>query len=164
MTKKNYRFDNRSPEEFEKQIKSRTLEERTLFLRWINSEEKRLGLTLKWTESGCGNHGEFLKESKVNTKADFHVEGYGPVETKFAKPLLDKNFHLKCAQVRSYLKQNAQILMVNGAETDQPQYTLINPDGLKRISDYCEKVTWHGFGGKQAYRIPVSMFIWRNLV
>lgn len=159
----NYRFDNRSEEQFKHDIKARTMEERALFLMWLDLLEKETGTRPNYTDNGCGKNGEFLEDSKVNTDPDFDVEGYGKVEVKFSKPMLDKKFHLKLAQVRQYKNKKASILMVNGADSDVPQFTIIKPDALERISKECQVVNWQGFGFKQAYRISVDRFIWRDL-
>ncbi|ACV61746.1 hypothetical protein Dtox_0841 [Desulfofarcimen acetoxidans DSM 771] len=61
--------------------------------------------------------------SKVNTKADFLVNGK-PVEVKLNKHYL-KIFHFKVDQLNSYLKQEAVVLWVNGYKTDNPVFTVI---------------------------------------
>ena len=53
--------------------------------------------------------------------------------------------------------------MINGADTDQTEFTLLSTDALQTIMDDCRVVRWGGFGGKPAYRIPVNKFIWREL-
>jgi hypothetical protein len=94
---------------------------------------------------------------------DFFVEGYGKVEVKFSKPLLDKFFHLKASQVKSYCKTNATILMINGADEKVPQFTMLKTAALQDIIDTCKVIPWTGFGGKPSYKIPVNKFVWRPL-
>jgi hypothetical protein len=159
----NYRFDNRSKEQFKREIKESTLRERTLFLLWISLIEHETGKRPNFRDVGCGNDGEYLEDSQVSTDPDFWVDGYGQIEVKFSKPLLTKTFHLKANQVKSYLKKNAAILMVNGADSDAPTFTILKPKALKNIMKSCEIIPWTGFGGKQSYRIPVDMFVWRSL-
>jgi len=159
----NYRFDSRSEEEFKKDIKDRTMEERSLFLLWLDLIERETGVRPKYTDTGCGKKGDLLEDKQVSTEPDFNVEGYGKVEVKFAKPNLLKVFHLKENQVRSYHKNNAIILMVNGADDPIPTFTILKPDALKRIMESCKVVPWKGFGWKPAYRINIKDFIWRPL-
>lgn len=159
----NYRFDNRSEAEFRKDIKDRTLMERDLFLQWIKLIEKKEERTVTYEEFGCGNDGEFLEEKKVNSQADFNVDGYGLLEVKFSKPLLTKVFHLKLSQVKKYITQDASVLMINGAETDCPEFTILDVESLKKILQDCKTVKWGGFGGKMSLRITVGDFVWRKL-
>lgn len=159
----NYRFDDRSEEQFKKEIKERTFEERALFLRWLDLVEKETGKRPSYIDTGCGKTGDFLEDEEVSTDPDFKVEGYGHVEVKFSKPMLRRVFHLKESQVKSYLKKKATILMVNGAGEDVPEFTILKPKTLKEIANICEIVFWKGFGGKPSYRIPVNKFVWRPL-
>jgi hypothetical protein len=130
---------------------------------WINLIEKQTGNRPKYTDTGCGQTGELLSDSEVSMDPDFVVEGYGKVEVKFSKPLLDKFFHLKASQVRSYCKSGATILMINGSNENTPQFTMLKPAALQDIIDTCKVIPWTGFGGKQSYKIPVNKFIWRPL-
>jgi len=155
-----YRHDRRSKEEFEKEIKEYTLEERSLFFMWLDLVEKETGKRPEYKDAGCGNHGELLEDNEVSTHPDFEVNGYGLVEVKFSKPMLDNVFHLKENQVRSYIKKNATILMVNGINSDIPEYTMLKPSALKDIVDSCDVVKWWGFGNKKAFRIPIKKYIW----
>lgn len=159
----NYRYDNRTEEEFTKQIKERTLTERKLFLLWLDHVEKETGKRPDFKDTGCGNRGELLEDSKVSTDPDFEVEGYGKIEVKFSNPLLKKIFHLKKSQVKSYINKDTTILMVNGASEDVPEFTIIKTDALKNIAEKNKVVNWRGFGMKPAYRIEVKKFIWRKI-
>lgn len=158
-----YRYDNRSEEQFRKDIKSRTAEERSLFMLWLDLVERTNGVRPKYTDTGCGQTGELLTDKEVSMDADFHVEGYGKVEVKFSKPMLDKFFHLKASQVKSYLRNEATILMINGANERIPQFTMLKSAALQDIIDTCKIIPWTGFGNKPSYKIPVSKFIWRPL-
>lgn len=160
---KNYRYDERTPEEFRREIKDRTLQERSLFLLWLDMLEKKTGTRPSFSDTGCGRTGELLEDNEVSMAPDFEVEGYGALEVKFAKPLLDRTFHLKANQVKAYRDQGASILMVNGADTETPMYTMLDTNALAAIVNDCSIVRWHGFGHKPAYRIPISKFLWRPL-
>lgn len=159
-----YRYDNRSEDQFKKDIKSRTKRERALFILWLDLLEKTNGTRPEWTDTGCGQSGELLEDDKVSMKPDFNVEGYGDIEVKFSKPLLNKFFHLKANQVKSYCKAGATILMINGSDEKVPQYTMLRASALQDVIDTCKVIPWTGFGGKPSYKIPVSKFVWRPLV
>lgn len=160
---KNYRFDERSQQEFERDIKEHTMEERALFLMWLDLIEKETGKRPTYKDIGCGKSGDFLDDKDVNTNPDFNVDGYGEIEVKFAKPMLRRSFHLKENQVKQYYRRQASILMVNGSQEDVPEFTMLNPDALAAIIEECPVVSWAGFGHKAAYRIPVKKFLWRPL-
>jgi hypothetical protein len=159
----NYRFDSRSREEFERDIKERTLEERRLFLLWLDLLERENGTKPSYTDTGCGKDGDFLEDTNVTTEPDFNVEGYGKIEVKFAKPLIDKFFHLKVSHVKACKECGASILMINGAREEQPVYTMIRPEFLEKIMDTCPIVPFQGMGHKPCYKIHVNNFVWRPL-
>lgn len=159
----NYRYDNRSEEQFKKDIKSRTQQERALFLLWLDLIQKTTGERPVYNDTGCGKTGELLTDDKVSMSPDFSVEGYGKVEVKFSQPMLKKFFHLKANQVKSYHKAGATILMINGSEEPVPQFTMLKPAALQEIIDTCKVIPWTGFGGKPSFKIPVDKFVWRNL-
>lgn len=161
----NYRFDSRSEEEFKRDIRSRTLRERQLFFQWVALKEKELGLPIKWEDKGCDNSGKFLENRDVSTEPDFWVEGYDLLEVKYSDPLIatTSNFHLKVSHVNKYIKLSANVLMINGAATDNPQWTLLGPKDLNNIKLWCCAVKWFGFGGKMSFEIPVNLYQWQNL-
>jgi hypothetical protein len=161
--KKKYRFDDRTEKEFRKDIKDRTLQERSLFLLWLDLIESKTGKRPTYQDTGCGKTGEFLEDKDVSTAPDFEVDGYGKLEVKFSKPMLDRVFHLKAGQVKSYKESGATILMVNGADSETPKFTLLTTEALASVVEDCRVVSWAGFGGKMSYRIPVDKFIWRDL-
>ena len=162
----NYRFDKRTKQEFQKDIKDRTLEERRLFFVWLDLLEADSNERPDYDDTGCGKDGEFLENANVTTNADYYVEGYGPIEVKFAMPVLTRYFHLKARQVKSYIEQSATVLMVNGASEDVPTFTMIDPNALQSIVDDEDVpvIPWQGFGNKPSYRIPIARFIWRPMI
>lgn len=160
---KGSRKDNRTHDEFVRDIKDRTLEERALFMLWLDLQERETGTRPSYEDTGCGQHGEYLEDEDVSLDADFSVDGIGSLEVKFSRPLLKRNFHLKVSQVNAYIKQNASLLMVNGASEDVPEFTIISPEALQDIKDSCPIVRWQGFGGKASYRIDVKQYVWRPL-
>jgi hypothetical protein len=159
----NYRFDERSEDEFKRDIRKHTIKERELFFLWLDLVERETGNRPNFRDTGCGKNGEFLEDKDVSTDADFDVEGYGSIEVKFSKPMLTKSFHLKVNQVKAYHKKNVTILMVNGCDEPIPTFTILKPDSLENIMKTCKAIAWRGFGGKQAYSIPVKQYIWRPL-
>lgn len=164
MNVNKYRFDNRTKEEFERDIKNGTAKETELLKLWLKKIYKTTRIKLTYKYNGCGPDGEYLSSKKVNTNADFIVDSVGLIEVKFSKLLLTNFFHLKVQQINSYIKQNAYVLMINGAETKTPSYILLSPNRLANIVAKCKVVAWAGFGGKKSYRIPINMFRWKDLL
>lgn len=158
-----YRFDVRSKKQFKADIKSAHKTEGQIIELWLDRLEASLGERPACQATGCGPDGQYLEASEVNSNADYKVDGFGPIEVKFAKPLVKKFFHLKVEQVKAYLEQDASILMVNGWETDSPKYVFIPAAVLRSMVDELPIVSWVGFGNKAAYRIPVSKFVWKDL-
>jgi len=130
---------------------------------WTKILSKERKKKIGYKNNGCGNDGRPLEISDVSTDADFVVDEVGFVEVKFSKSVCKEFFHLKVNQVNSYLKQNATLLMVNGSMTDTPTYTVIDSFGLDRLKSICKVVPFAGFGFKEAYKIPVSNYIWKKL-
>lgn len=160
-----YRKDKRSLKEFKADIKSAKQIEFDILVRWLDYIHKTKGIVLSYAANAPGDDGEYLEDSEVTTDADYTVESYGLIEVKFSKPKMKKHFHLKVDQVASYIKQKATLLLIDGYETECPEWTLIYPDKLELITKHpsCKIVPWVGFGMKEAYRIPLDMFYWREL-
>lgn len=156
-TRDRYRFDTRSKEQFVQEIKDGNRTERKLLERWL--------LTVgnpKYEDTGCGNDGEFLDIEDVNMEPDFKVEGVGFVEVKFCRPT-PNNFHLKVSQVKRYIEQGAQLLMVLGAGKEHPKYHLITVDDLEYLLEACDHVVCRSFGNKKAIRVPSEWITWKPL-
>jgi hypothetical protein len=152
-----YRFDDRTEDQFKREIKAGNYIERSLFKRWLAT----IG-NPPHRETGCGMNGEFLEFDKVSTEPDFFVEGIGAVEVKFCRPV-PQEFHLKISQIEQYIQQNAQLLMVLGAGLENPKYTLISVDDLKFLLAACDHVVCRQFGNKKAIRVPADWIQWKRL-
>ena len=159
MTRKDFR----SQRQFKKDIKAAHLIEGAILKRWLTVLKKTCGRSFKYIENGCGPDGEYLRQKDVSTDADYYVTDIGYVEVKFSKMLLKENFHLKTSQVKSYIKQRANILMVDGWNTEKAQFTFITPEQMEAFEGKYEVVAFAGMGFKLSYKINVNEFIWRPL-
>ncbi len=160
-----YRFDRRTKEQFTKDIRDGTIRENELIEAWLNHVERVTGHRPKTKRArDKGAKGEFLEDRDVVIDADFEVEGYGLVEVKFAKPLLTSSFHLKVDQVEKYIAQGASVLMVNGADTSEPEFAFIRVRRLRELVNESPVVDWRGFGNKKAHRISVKKVRWTKLL
>lgn len=115
-----YRLDHRTVEQFEKDIKECSNIERQIIDNYAHMFFKKHGYFPNIENNGVDNSGNLIKR-RVNSNADFLVDGE-LIEVKFSKKD-QKKFHFKTSQLRSYIKQGASILFINGYETDSPRYT-----------------------------------------
>ena len=155
-------MDGRNKAQFRQDIQDGIQTERQIIWRWLNLTEATTGKRPACVFNGCGSAEIFLTDEEVSAEADYVVEGIGKLEIKFSRPPF-RHFHLKVSQVESYVKQNATILMVHGWATDDPTFTLMAPDILKRGLTLWPRIPFKGFGGKVALRIRKEEFIWRKL-
>jgi hypothetical protein len=157
-----YRMDFRTKEQFEKDIKDCHRIEREIINIYIRQIEEEKGIKITVTDNGCDNSGKLIKNRRVTADADFLINGI-PVEVKFNKKML-KYFHLKQNQLNSYIKQGANILWVNGWETDNPVYTIMHKNDLLDIKENLNPISIWVFGGKQGYRLLAKNYRWNTLI
>jgi hypothetical protein len=153
-----YRMDNRSVEQFAEAIEKATKVERNIIERYVQQFEQRQGVKLKVEDNGCDNTGSLLSSRKVNTKADFLVDGI-PFEVKFNNELMSK-FRFKAEQLESYLKQGAKVLWVNGYLTKSPMFTIMEREDLEWIKLECALIPFIPWGGKRCYELYSDDFDW----
>jgi hypothetical protein len=83
-----YRRDNRTTEQFQKDILYGSLTERNIIDRFVRQYETETGRKVRVEDNGCGNSGELLHRCRVNGKADYTLNGKS-VEVKFNRKKLD---------------------------------------------------------------------------
>lgn len=152
-----YRRDNRSIEEFAADILHGHKVEREIIDRYVEWVERTKGIVLDVQDNGIDNSGKLL--DKASSDADYKINGH-PVEVKFNNRHLNV-FHLKVGQLKSYIRQGATILWVNGWETDKPVFTIVTTKDLVKISKR-QVVEFAGWGGKKCYRIAAKEFSWKD--
>lgn len=156
------RLDLRTREEFERDIKIGHKIERDIITKYKSILEKEIGAPVQILDNGSDNSGGYLEHSKVTMDADFIVNGK-LLEVKYIKPRVS-SFHLKKAQIHSYIKQKADVLFVNGYGTSHPTYTIFNMSDLLTITEEAELVEFQVWGGKLAYKIQTQWFNWKNFL
>lgn len=104
-----------------------------IYVDWLNS---RGGKTYQFVDHGCGPDGTLLENDQVNTKADFLLiaENQDPrkIEIKFnRKP--SGQFHLKTAQMRSYIKNDVYVVVFSGIsnKTGIARFCILTPNILQ---------------------------------
>ena len=157
----NHRMDHRTPEEFMDDIKASAIIERDIVERYARYVMRVYGVQIVITDNGCDNSGKFLTKGQVTTKADYLINGK-PCEIKHFKPKLGE-LPLKVDSLKSYIKQGAPILLVNGYCSKAAEFTLIQPEQIQMIIDTCTPVRHAPWGGKLAFMMKKSDFKWCNL-
>lgn len=142
------RFDNRSKEEFKKDIKFGTMIENFWMKRTIDSI-KSSGIypdVFSYRENGVGNDGEFV--TKSNGNADFVLvrelepTDIVPLEIKWC-PTKGK-ISLKLHDLKGYINQGADILLIYNNDTKtlkQPNHTDYNKH-WKLINSNIQNIKW----------------------
>lgn len=126
--------------------------------RYANYIDDVFGIPVTVVNNGCDNSGEYLKDEDVSTQTDFTINGR-PIEVKFNNEHLE-TFHFKQSQLRSYEKQRAVILWVNGWKSGKPVFTILKRRHMRRIKAEAELVEFRGWGGKKCYRLNAKDYKW----
>jgi len=155
------RQDKRSLQQFKKDIKEGTENQRLILDAWLKTTNQS---DLKWWDNGVDNDGAYIKNDRdVTLEADYCIERIGLVEVQYAKPLCPKFFHIKENKLKKCIQGQVKILMVNGWREEVPQFIMINVPQAKVIAARCEVVKWASSGFKAAYRVPIDLFQWGDL-
>lgn len=135
---KDFRFDNRSKEQFSKDIKECTSIERLLmedYVKYLNSRLNKKN-HYKFIDHGVDNSGEFLEAKKVVTKADFLLTHPNQPDRKIEIKFCRKNnsvFHLKIHQLESYIKKDVAIVNWMGIDTPEKRFCILTPQMMKDL-------------------------------
>jgi hypothetical protein len=161
----NYRYDNRTQDQFIQDIKKGTARERLAISLFKNYLRREFGFTGVIKENGCDMSGAFIEDGrKVSTEADYLVgEAQLPLEVKTSAGHII-NIHIKAKQLDSYIRQGASILYVNGIEQNVPAFTLWTVEELKHMREILPTVIppRNINGGKLSYRINALDYHWRT--
>ena len=118
-----YRFDNRSKDEFKKDIYFGTLLEKYFFQEWLKVADSSDFINVQsWGDNGCGNDGAFIE--KGNTAgADYKISGELTMRSGNIVPVTDMpleikwvptagKFTLKKGDLKAYVRESANILFI----------------------------------------------------
>jgi hypothetical protein len=155
VTLTNYRMDNRTKEQFIQDIKKGNERERlaiTLFKHYLRREH---GFTQDIKENGVDMTGDFIEDERaVNTGADYLVgKAELPLEVKTSAGH-SMTIYLKEKQLKSYIRQGASLLYVNGIE-EIAAFTFFTVEELKWIVENLTPITPPNNvnGGKLSYKL-----------
>ena len=97
----------------------------------------------------------------VRDDADYIVNGKA-TEVKIVEKNLAK-FRLKLNLLKSYLKQDADVILVLGWKTDNPEFTVLKKKELEQIVKYGIKEISGDWEGKPSVYIYKSSLKWHPL-
>lgn len=131
-----FRRDNRSEEQFKKDIKEHTLREKKLLELWIK-EMASLGISVSYENNGVDNSGEFVEESNVNPDYKLTVNGLTRL-TEIKQNPYDHRNSFKVYDLQTYIKQDADILLFYGLGktyqlTEKARWAIIKPEAMTRM-------------------------------
>lgn len=152
------RLSGRTYEQFKEDIKQSTLDERVIIEKYKLYCKRNYNIDIIIEDNGVDNTGEFLEVSKVRSDADFIVNGK-LVEVKTIKNKLD-SFRLKVASIKSYIKQNATMLLVSGWKTDNPEFTMITPKLMNNLLKTKTITVARDWENKKIIKLSYDDFKW----
>lgn len=155
------RLSGRTYEQFKKDIKQGHENEREIIHRYAKFYRSKKGKELSIIDNGVDNTGDFLDISEVKDDADFVVNGK-PMEVKIIKNKLPK-FRLKLNLIKSYIEQDANVLIVLGWETDTPEFTILNKEKLKHMATFGKKEVSGDWEGKPTVVVYSNSYKWNYL-
>lgn len=155
------RLAGRTYGQFKEDIKKGHKNEREIIKRYAKFYKQTVGRELRVVDNGVDNTGEFLDVSKVKDDADFVVNGK-PLEVKIIKDNLFQ-FRLKLNLLKSYIKQNANVLIVIGWETDEPKFTILNKEKLEHVVKFGKKYVSGDWEGKPTVLLYRNSYHWEEL-
>lgn len=157
-----YRKDWRTDEEYANDILKGHIAEKQIIEKYANHLRLKYDIEVTIEDNGVDNSGQVIDESKVTTKADYMLNGT-LIEVKFINNDATE-FRFKKDQIKSYIKQGATILLVNGWQTDNPTFAVIKPDRLKEITKTHRAKPFKTWGYKMCYFLKSYSFKWNKFI
>ena len=155
------RMHGRTLEQFKDDIRQAHIDEKEIIYRYAQHHKDKTGKDLHIVDNGVDNTGEFLDVADVRADADFIVNGKA-TEVKTIKKNLQK-FRLKLNLLKSYLRQDADVILVIGWETDSPEFTILKKKELEQIVKYGIREISGDWEGKPSVYIYKSSLKWHPL-
>jgi hypothetical protein len=155
-----YRKDWRSDKQFEDDIKKAHEIEKDIIEAYAEHLRVTTGREIVVENNGVDNTGKVLEFSKVDTRADYRVNGV-LIEVKFNNNMME-DFRFKKSQLNSYIKQGAYVLWVNGWKTEKPEFVLLSPDKMREIKQTRKAFPYAYWGYKMCYELRRHSFKWQT--
>lgn len=155
-----YRKDWRTDDQFADDIKKAHKVEKDIIEAFAEHLRIKYKKEFIVEDNGIDNTGEAIDFKNVNTDADYKINGI-LVEVKFNNNKMDE-FRFKKSQLNSYLKQEAYVLWVNGWQTDNPVWTLLEEEDLRDIKRTRKAFPYEYWGYKLCYNIKAYTYEWNK--
>lgn len=155
------RLSGRTVDEFTVDIKQAHKDEKEIVNRYVKFYKSKTGVELTIIDNGVDNSGEFIPVEKVNDKVDFIVGGK-PMEIKTIKNDLNK-FRLKLDLLKSYLRQDGEVMVVMGWKTKTPQFTVLGKEELNHMIKFGKKEISGDWEGKKSVYVYKNSLNWNYL-
>ena len=156
-----YRMDGRTVEEFQRDIKRGNDREAKAIKLFKTYLEREFNFTGEIQENGCDMTGAYIEDiNKVSMEADYTI-GANKLEVK-TSAVHSSTIYIKVSQVKSYIKQQASLLYVNGIERMTPAFTFFTVEDLKNFESTYPSVTPPNRinGGKLSFEIKCTDLYW----
>ena len=158
-------MDNRTDEEFAKDIKSCTSIEQKLiqiYVKYLNDTSDTK--TYEYINNGVDNTGKFIQDDKkIVADADFIIKHPDfedkPVEIKFSRKLCS-DFHLKLGQVNKYIETNTTVVMFMGIDKKNTKFCILAPSDLQHAIKHNKHIHFKAWGGKLCIKFNTSECEW----
>ncbi len=159
------RFDNRTKEEFSRDIKQLSLVEAEIALRLCIWYKENKGIWPTLTPTGTGFTGEYT--NKASSRADFKIANTN-IEITHSANFCKKTFHEKTDKVVKCLSGEHVIIFVNGFQQFvTPSFVYIRPTRMQQLAGL--SLAKYGFRkmpargtstivNKEAYRFDIGFF------
>lgn len=163
--KKSLRFrrDNRSEEQFKKDIKEHTIRERMLLEIWMK-EMSALGVSVSYVDNGVDNSGEFVEESNVNPDYCLTINGVTRLTEIKQNPFHHRN-SFKVYDLETYIKLDADILLFYGLGKniqkglpDTARWAIISPESMKKMLELPRTRSDFAWGNKEIVIVWMDRF------
>jgi hypothetical protein len=169
LAENNYRFDNRSKEQFASDIAKCTAVEKELmifYVDWLNKNLKDKGQVYTFTDNGIDNSGKLLADNEVDSRPDFVL--HSPkgkkhfIEIKFSIKSNPK-FHIKMNHVRRCIDEDICIVMFMDIEGKNKRFCILTPSKFKKLlEDPSRIVEFKPWGYKECLRILDGDVDWNS--
>lgn len=163
-----FRFDNRTKDEFIRDIKSGHKAELEIAVRYCCLLKQKAYKWPKLKGVGVDFTGKFIESTKdVTSYPDFIVDDK-VIEITRADTLCREFFHEKVGKVNKCVQNGHSLMFVNGFKAKEtPSFILLGPDKLDMYTKSSKEeyglVKHPGTGGKEGYRYCVTWFKWETL-
>lgn len=163
-----YRQDNRTIDDFKKSIKIASVKEAEIAVRIAICGYEKIRKWPHILSTGCGADGELLSSNMVDSYPDFVIDGV-PTEITRSGPYCRYSFHEKVSKVKGCIKNDYNLVFVNGINEPDPKYINLSSTELEIFTtkslEFGEKTCKFMGSFKPVYKYKIEWFdkMWKSL-